>query len=74
MAQTELFNPDPAPTAAPPPKILSNQPRNAAVMHVEYSLPGLRRAVVHVPYDRWQAGGHAKVGQAVADMLSGLGL
>lgn len=65
---------DPDPINQPPPKILSNKPRDSRTMHVEYSLPGLKRAVVAVPFDRWQAGGHAPVGAALAQMMAELDL
>jgi hypothetical protein len=64
----------PSPAATAPPKVLSNVLQDEHTVRVLYSLPGLRRANVHVPHERWQAGGHAPVGRALADMLRELDL
>jgi hypothetical protein len=64
----------PHPIKHPPPKIIHNHGPVGDVVRVEYSLPGLRRATVSVPYQRWREGGHSGVGDALAATLAELDL
>lgn len=64
----------PHPDNHPPPKILRNHGPIGDQMVVEYSLPGLRRAHVRVPYQSWRNGEHRHVGKALADSLAEIDL
>lgn len=65
---------NPPDITAKPPRIADNRQRNDDTMHVEYVLADGRRAVVHVPYDRWVEGGHTPVGPALAALVADLDL
>ena len=57
-----------------PPKAIDQRPGGSGTVHVTYALPGLRRAVVSVPEDRWLVGGHARLAGPLAAALRALDL
>lgn len=59
----------PAPAIAPPPKIIDLDFDAGGDVLVTWSLPGLRRAVVRMPYAVWLEGKGQTIGKLLTDSL-----
>lgn len=74
IAPPQIYRQRTDPVAAPPPKVISNDPDDDGNVRVTFALPGLRRAIVTVPGARWLAGAHNRLGGELAAMIADLDL
>ena len=64
--------PEPVSRDAIPPFIIDQRPGPGATVRVTWSLPGLRRLIVTVPYARWVEGQHLAIAPGATEILDGL--